>query len=246
MFRKCIRIGWFVALSPDKTSLITLSLKHLVRGHFKTDWVASNFAKSKGLPVISLNLWQLGGSHFGSGMLNIFLVHLWHPLTYIAIASWCHVRMCWLWLMKQVKHPEYPEKWWQQHIYIYIKDERKRAPRIRSMPHKHAFTMGFGGFLNLLLASTTWESIDAPLDSRLVSGVSHKASTGNKSKLLSRLGHSSVTTGGRAKLLNAVSRNDQSQNMSESYHDCQKKQQGHNGRTMDSNLVQICPEILFI
>ena len=82
-----------------------------------------------------------------------------------------------------------------------FKDERKRAPRIR---------------------------IDAPLDSRLVSGVSHKASTGNKSKLLSRLGHSSVTRGGRAKLLNAVSRNDQSQNMSESYHNCQKEQQGHN------------------
>ena len=34
--------------------------------------------------------------------------------------------------------------------------------------------------------------------------------------------------GGRAKLLNAVSRNDQSQNMSESYHNCQKEQQGHN------------------
>lgn len=100
--------------------------------------------------------------------------------------------------------------------------------------------------LNLLLASTTWESMDAPLDSRQVSGVSHKASTGNKSKLLSRLGHSSLTRGGRAKLLNADSRKDQSQNMSESYHDCQKEQQGHNGRTMDSNLVQICPEILFI
>ena len=37
MFRKCLRIGWFVALSPDKTSFNKLSLVHLVRGHFKTD-----------------------------------------------------------------------------------------------------------------------------------------------------------------------------------------------------------------
>ena len=138
---------------------------------------------------------------------------------YIAMASWCHVSYdSWKW----VKHPEYPEKN-GGNSNMCSKIKGKSAPHIRSVPHKHAFNMGFErGFIYFLLASTT-SKIHRCLDSRQVSGASDKASTGNKSKLLSRLGHSSVTQHGQpAKLLDADSRTDQSQHMSESYCDCQK------------------------